>query len=81
MIKVENYIKESVLENNPSFFTTKKDKLNHGIGIRSVKKIVKKLEGIYCCDETEHTFVTNIMIPDSAKCASQSAKCGNIVKK
>ena len=70
MIKVENYIKESVLENNPSFFTTKKDKLTHGIGIRSVKKIVKKLEGIYCCDETEHTFVTNIMIPDSAKCAS-----------
>lgn len=70
MIKVENYIHESVLEHNPSFLTTKKDKMNHGIGIRSVKKIVKKLEGIYSCEETEHTFVTNIMLPDSAKCAS-----------
>ena len=70
MIKVENYIQESVLEHNPSFLTTKKDKMNHGIGIRSVKKIVKKLGGIYSCEETEHTFVTNIMLPDSAKCAS-----------
>ena len=70
MIKVENYIKESVLENNPSFFTTKRDKENHGIGIRSVKKIVKKLEGIYTCEEVEHIFVTKIMLPDFAKYAS-----------
>ena len=64
MIKVENYIKESVLENNPLFVTTKKDKSNHGIGIRSIKKIVKKLEGIYDCDEVEHIFVTRILLPD-----------------
>ena len=68
MIKVENYIHESVLERNPSFLTTKKDKINHGIGIRSVKKIVKKLEGIYSCEEAGHSFITDIMLPDSAKC-------------
>lgn len=68
MIKVENYIHESVLERNPSFLTTKKDKINHGIGIRSVKKIVKKLEGIYSCEEAGHSFITDIMLPDSVKC-------------
>ena len=68
MIKVENYIHESVLERNPSFLTTKKDKINHGIGIRSVKKIVKKLEGIYSCEEAGHSFITDIMLPDAVKC-------------
>lgn len=69
MIKVENYISESVLEKNPLLHTTKKDDMNHGIGIISVKKIVKKMEGIYTQEETEHTFVTKILLPDSTKCA------------
>ena len=47
MIIVKNYIHESVLTKNPELKTGKADKKHHGIGIKSVKKIVRNLDGMY----------------------------------
>lgn len=46
IIILRNTIKESVIKNNPKFSTTKQDKLNHGLGIISMRDIVNKYDGI-----------------------------------
>lgn len=63
MIQVRNYIEESVLEKNPELMTGKKDCKKHGIGIKSVRKMVRELDGTYLCEETAHTFLTTILLP------------------
>lgn len=69
MIIVKNYIHESVLTKNPELKTGKADKKHHGIGIKSVKKIVRNLDGMYMCQEEENKFITKISLPDSAEYA------------
>lgn len=61
-IVIKNKIDNSVLFLNPNLFTTKKDKNSHGIGLMSVKKIVKKYNGMYKVYEENKMFVVNIMI-------------------
>ncbi len=68
-IIVQNYIHESVLETNPSLITSKQDKKHHGIGIKSVRKIVHSLDGFYQQYEQNSYFITNIILPDSTNCA------------
>lgn len=46
IIVLRNTIKESIIKKNPNFFTTKKDKLNHGLGIISIRDIVSKYDGL-----------------------------------
>ena len=46
IIILRNTIKESIIKKNPNFFTTKKDKLNHGLGIVSIRDIVEKYDGL-----------------------------------
>lgn len=46
IIILRNTIIESVLKKNPKFFTTKKDKVNHGLGIISIRDIVDKYDGL-----------------------------------
>lgn len=61
-INIKNKIENSVLSSNPNLFTTKKDKTSHGIGLLSVKEIVKKYNGIYKISEENNTFIVNIML-------------------
>ena len=58
-ILMMNSIDKSVLENNKELSTTKEDKEKHGYGIKSIKLIVEKYDGIihyfeengyFCCD-------------------------------
>ena len=63
MIRIENYIGKSVLGKNSELKTEKKDGKKHGIGIKSVKKMVRELNGTYLCEETAHTFFTTILLP------------------
>ena len=46
IIILRNTIKKSIIKNNPNFFTTKKDKSNHGLGIISIRDIVDKYDGL-----------------------------------
>ncbi len=64
MIRVENYIGESVLKKNPELLTDKKDGERHGVGIKSVRKMVRELDGTYLCGETGHTFFITILLPE-----------------
>ncbi len=64
-IVIKNKIDNSVLFFNPNLFTTKKDKNSHGIGLMSVKKIVKKYNGMYKVYEENKTIVVNIMLKNT----------------
>ena len=68
-ITIKNYIETSVLDTNPSLLTNKTDKKQHGLGVKSVRKIVQSLDGIYQQYEMDSYFVTTIILPDSTKCA------------
>ena len=61
ILSVQNYCTESVLDTNPELVTNKPDSQNHGFGLTSVKKIVRKYVGdITYCEENNYFFV-NIM--------------------
>lgn len=68
-LTVENYIAASVLDTNPSLHTSKTDKEHHGLGVKSVRRIVRSLDGI--CQQTEQNsyFIITIILPDSTKYA------------
>lgn len=68
-LKVENYISTSVLKENPELKTKKANRARHGIGIKSVKKMVENMDGTYLCEERGDYFVTTILLPDDANCA------------
>ena len=60
---VRNYIQKSVLKENPFLRTTKKNKLHHGVGINSVKEMVKVQKGEVDFAEEESSFVVHILLP------------------
>ena len=62
IILVSNSIKSSVLKSNKNLETSKPDKELHGIGIKSIKNIVKKHNGMIQFYEEENEFCCHIMI-------------------
>lgn len=61
---VENYVEEPVLEHNPRLATTKLNaELEHGIGLKSVKRIVSENKGEMEIFDKDKTFVIHICIP------------------
>lgn len=59
---IKNTIEGSVLKDNPTLSTTKKDKQNHGLGVKIIKDIVKKYDGMIDFFEKDSYFVFNIII-------------------
>ncbi len=64
VIKVSNTVKDSVLHENPHLLTTKKDKDNHGIGMRQVKDIVEKYGGMLDIYEENGKFSVMVMLEE-----------------
>lgn len=62
-ITIRNDIITSVLENNSELVTTKEDKRSHGFGMRSVKNIVGKYDGIIECYEQDGKFCVHLAFP------------------
>lgn len=62
IIKVSNSIEKSVLDTNPNLDTTKSGE-NHGIGIRQIKSIVKKYNGMLDIYEKDNMFAVNVVYP------------------
>lgn len=60
---VRNYIEKSVLKENPFLRTTKKNKFYHGVGIGSVREMVKGQNGEVDFAEEESFFVVHILLP------------------
>ncbi|WP_352427207.1 GHKL domain-containing protein, partial [Enterocloster asparagiformis] len=42
---LENTVNRDLLESNPGFGTDKDDKINHGFGIKSIRRIVELYDG------------------------------------
>lgn len=61
-ITVKNHIENSVLEQNESLITTKKDKKQHGLGIKSIKDVVAKYQGSLKYYEEEQEFCCKISL-------------------
>ena len=63
-IQVHNYI-ESALDFSETGLplTTKKDKDNHGLGLKSIRYIVEKYQGLLSVQPEGNVFNLNIMIP------------------
>lgn len=61
-IEVKNTIDKSILKENPNLLTTKHEKSNHGLGVRGIKKIVEKYDGIINYYEKGNIFSCNILL-------------------
>lgn len=61
-IIVENSITESVLQKNKTLETSKPDKEMHGIGVKTIKEIVKKYNGMVDFSEKGNEFSCHIML-------------------
>jgi len=66
-ILVNNSIEQSVLENNSELETSKENKASHGIGIKSIKSIVKKYDGMLQFFEEKNEFCCHILLDKSEK--------------
>ncbi len=62
VILISNFINESVLDKNPKLHTTKKDKLQHGVGSLSIKDIVNKHNGMMSVYEKNQFFYVDIWL-------------------
>lgn len=62
-IIISNPISESVLKVNPKLNTTKNNKIEHGWGLRSVRSIVDKYNGIFEAFEDHSKFNVHISLP------------------
>lgn len=62
-IKIQNSITESVLTYNKDLHTTKDDGEEHGIGLSSVRLLVKQYHGLIDFSENEMFFIVKVLIP------------------
>ena len=63
-IESENSTSFNVMEKNPEFMTSKAKKEIHGIGIRIIKNIVEKYDGVYKTNSTDSVLITTILLKD-----------------
>ncbi len=61
-IMMRNSIDRSVIKDNEKLLTTKKNKEYHGLGIKNIRRIVNKRDGIICFFEEDGYFVCDILI-------------------
>lgn len=62
LIEVENTAAESALENNKRLSTTKKDTAKHGYGVKSIKSIVEKYNGIVSFSQAGDRFRSTVVL-------------------
>ena len=63
VFEIENYFENSINIVNGLPITSKKDSSNHGIGLNSIKAIIKKYDGVLHVKTEEHIFILKIIIP------------------
>ncbi len=64
-IEVTNSVAENVKKTNPLLQTSKKDKEIHGLGLKTVKCIVERNDGVYETSGDDHTFTTKVLLLDA----------------
>lgn len=62
---LQNYISESVLKRNPGLKTNKSDSQIHGIGLKSIRSILNKKNGMIDVYEENNLFCVHIIYPNA----------------
>ena len=62
LIEVENTAAENALESNKQLSTTKKDTARHGYGVKSIKSIAEKYNGIVSFSQTGDRFRSAVVL-------------------
>lgn len=62
LVTVRNRISHSVMEENPDLRTRKSDASIHGLGRKSVKKLIREMEGSFYEEEKNGFFISNIVV-------------------
>lgn len=63
ILRFENYYEEALQYQEGKLVTTKKDKENHGYGLKSIRYTVNKYDGAVSIDTQENWFELKILIP------------------
>ncbi len=61
-VSVENSFDGNVLEKNGELLTTKSEKKGHGIGLESIRRVMKKYNGDMDIKYTNSIFKTSVML-------------------
>lgn len=64
MILVKNKIAHSVLEDNPDLISDKEEKSLHGMGVKKIRALTEKYDGLCDFYEKEHYFCACVFIPE-----------------
>lgn len=62
-VTVSNTIDSSVLQSNPQLSTTKEEKDKHGIGLNSVRYLIKRMDGSFQTREENGWFLSYVSFP------------------
>lgn len=62
MFSMKNTIEGSVIKDNPTLITTKKNKEFHGLGTKIIREIAKKYNGIVDFYEEDDRFIYNVLL-------------------
>lgn len=62
-VLVKNSISGSVLETNPKMRSTKREERVHGYGVRQIKQIAEKYDGLYRFYEEDGMFCAAVILP------------------
>ena len=63
ILRFENYYEEALKYQEGRLVTTKKDKENHGYGLKSIRYTVNKYDGAVSIDTQENWFELKVLIP------------------
>ena len=64
MILVKNKIARSVLEDNPDLLSDKEEKSQHGLGVKQIKALTEKYDGLCDFYEQDQYFCACVFIPE-----------------
>ena len=63
MIRIENYYEGEIKSDGQNYFSTKKDPIFHGYGIKSIKYTAHRYDGAVYINTDDHWFDIKIAIP------------------
>ncbi|MGN0316764.1 MAG: sensor histidine kinase [Lachnospira sp.] len=61
ILRVSNYVSQSVFNNNKDLITTKEDSDHHGIGLKNIKYLIEESGGLLDCYEENDKFVCEVI--------------------